>query len=147
MAENCSTVLNVKFYEFRSNSYWIGFVLTSRGRYIIWTLRASTPTPRWSNRTNSTSIYLNLITAAALVDQLPGVYLFATNLKDNQGFEIYRLICLMFNSYYKLSHGNRKWQQNTQLIKCSRTLPLPALLQFTILKTVWWTNSVILKLD
>ena len=105
MAENFSTVQSVKFYEFGSNSYWIGVVFNKQWeKYYLDITRKYTYTKDNQTKEGSTNTYLNLTAAAALVDQLPGVYQFAKNLQDNQGVEIYRLSWLIFKTLYTFSH-------------------------------------------
>ena len=95
MAEKISTVQSVKFYEFGSNSYWIGVVFNKQWeKYYLDITRKYTYSKGGQSKEGSTSTYLSLTAAAALVDQLPGVYQFAKNLQDNKGVAINRLSCL-----------------------------------------------------
>ena len=94
MADIFSTVQSVKFDEFGSNSYWIGVVLNKQWKkYYLDIKRKYTYTKNGQSKKGSTSTYLHLTAAAALVEHLPGVYRFAKNLQDNQGVTIYRLFC------------------------------------------------------
>ena len=73
---------------------WLKFLLDRHRihkqwkRYYLDITRKYTYTKDGQSKEGSTSTYLNLTTAAALVDQLPGVYQFAKNLQDNQGVAI-----------------------------------------------------------
>ena len=105
MAETFSTVQSVKFDEIGSNSYWIGIVFNKQWeKYYLDIRRKYTYTKDGQSKEGSTSTYFNLTAAAALVDQLSGVYQFAKNLQDNQGVAIYRLSCLIFKILYTFSH-------------------------------------------
>ena len=139
---------SVKFYEFGFNSYWIGVVFNKQWeKYYLDITRKYTYTKDNQTKEGSTSTYLNLAAAAALVDQLPGVYQFAKNLQDNQGVEIYRLSWLIFKTLYIFTQANHKWQQQIRLMEWSGTLPLPALQQPTISQTFCWTDADSLELE
>ena len=105
MAERFSAVQSVKFYEFGSNSYFIGVVLNKQWeKYYLDIKRKYTYTNDGQSKEGSTSTYLNLTAAASLVDRLPGVYQFTKNLQDNQGVKIYNLSCLIFKVLYTFVH-------------------------------------------
>ena len=105
MAERFSAVQSVKFYEFGSNSYWIGVVFNKQwAKYYLDITRKYTYTKDRQSKEGSTSTYLNLTAAAALVDQLAGVYQFAKNLQDNQFVAINRLSCLNFKILFIFPH-------------------------------------------
>ena len=91
MAENFSTVQSVKFYEFGSNSYWIGVVFNKQWeQYYLDITRKYTYTKDGQSKQGLTSTYLNLTAAATLINQLPGAYRFTKHLQDNQTVKIYR---------------------------------------------------------
>ena len=105
MAKRFSAVQSVKFYNFGSNSYWIGVVFNKQWEtYYLDNTRKYTYTKDGQSKEGSTSTYLNLTAAAALVDQLPGVYQFEKNLQDNQGVEIYKLSCFISKILYTFPH-------------------------------------------
>ena len=105
MAERLSAMQSVKFYEFGSNSYWIVVVFNKQWeKYYLNITRKYTYIKNGQSKEGSTSNNLHLTAAAALVDQLPGVYQFAKNLQDNQGVEIYKLSCLISKILYTFPH-------------------------------------------
>ena len=96
---------SVKFYEFGSNSYWINVVFNKQWeKYYLDISRKYTLTKDRKSKEGSTSTYLNLSAAAALVDQLPGAYRIAKNLHGKQSVEIYRLTCHISKTLYTFSH-------------------------------------------
>ena len=105
MAKKIFTVQSLKFYEFGSNSYWIDVVFNKQWeRYYLDNTSKYTYTKDGQLKEGSTSTYLHLTAAAALVDQLPGVYQFAKNQQDNQGVKIYKLSCLISKILYTYTH-------------------------------------------
>ena len=69
------------FYEFGSNSYWIGVVFNKQWEtYYLNITHKYTYTQDGQSKEGSTSTNLNLTAGAAFVDQLPGAYRFAKNM-------------------------------------------------------------------
>ena len=105
MAKRFSAVHSVKLYEFCSNSYWISVVFNKQWeKYYLDITRKYTYTKDGQLKERSIITYVNLTAAAALVDKLPGVYQFATNLQANQGVAINRLSCLNSKILYTFPH-------------------------------------------
>ena len=84
---------------------WLSIVHNKQwNRYSLNITRKFTYTKDGETTECSSTIYLNLTTAKALVDQLPLAYLLAKNIQDNQGVEIYNIFCLIFELCYTFIH-------------------------------------------
>ena len=90
MAVNFSTVQTVKFYEFGSSSYLVGVVFNKQwDRHYLEITRKYKYNKDGQETEGSSSTYLNLSAAAALLKQLPTSYQLAKDLQENLGLEIY----------------------------------------------------------
>ena len=81
MADNNSVVQSVQFYKFGKKSLWLRMVHNKHwNRYSVDITRKFTYTKDGETKQGSSSTYLNLTAAKALVDQLPLAYR-----QNNQG--------------------------------------------------------------
>ena len=105
MAYNNSVVQSVKFYDLGKNSLWLGILHNKQwNRYSLDITRKFSYTKNGETIEGSSTIYLNMTAAKALVDQLPLAYQLAKNLQDNQGVEIYNIFCLISDICYTFLH-------------------------------------------
>ena len=105
MADNSSVVQSVKFYEFSKNSLLLSIVHNKQwNRYSVDITRKFTYTKDGETKEGSSSTYLNLTAAKALVDELILADQLAKNLQNNQGVGIYNIICLISEICYTFSH-------------------------------------------
>ena len=96
MAENNSVVQSVKFYEFGKKSLWLSIVHNKQwNRFSLEITRQFSYIKDGETKEGSSSSYLNLTAAKALVDQLLLSYQLAKKLQHSQGVEIYNIFCLI----------------------------------------------------
>ena len=105
MFDNNSIVQSVKFYEFGKNSLWLSIVHNKQwNKYSLDITRKLTYTKDGETKEGSCSIYLNLSTTKALVEQLPLAFQLAKSLQDNHGVKIYNLFNLIYEICYTFPH-------------------------------------------
>ena len=105
MADNNFVVQKVKFYEFGKNSLSLSIVHNKQwNSFSVNITRKFTYTQDGETKEGSSSTYLNLTAAKALVNQLPLAYQSAKNLQNNQGLGIYNIFCLISKICYTFSH-------------------------------------------
>ena len=99
-------VQSIKCYEFGKNSLLLNIVHNKQwNKYLLdITPRKFSYTNNGKTKEGSCSIYLNLITAIAFVDQLPLAYQLAKKLQDDKGVKIYNIFCLLFEICYTFPH-------------------------------------------
>ena len=96
MADNNSVVQSVKFYEFGKNSLWLSIVHNKQwNRFSLDITRRFSYIKNGETKLGSSSTYLNLTAAKALLDQLPLAYQLAKKLQHNQGVKIYNIFCII----------------------------------------------------
>ena len=105
MADNNFVVQSVKFYEFGKNSLWLSIVHNKQwNKFSLDITRQFSYIKDGEPKEGSSSTYLNLTAANALVDQLPLAYQLAKKLQDNQRVEIYNIFCLISEICYTFLH-------------------------------------------
>ena len=105
MANNNSIVQSVKFYKFGKNSLWLSIVHNNQwNRFSLDITRMFTYTKDGETKEGSSTIYFNLTTTKALVDQLALADQLAKNLLDNQNAKIYNKFCLFSEIFYTFQH-------------------------------------------
>ena len=97
MVDNNFLVKSVKFYKVDKNSLWLSIVHNKQlNRYLVDITGKFNYTKDGNTKEGSSTIYLNLIAAKALIDQLLLAYQLAKSFQDNEIAKIYNIFCLIF---------------------------------------------------
>ena len=105
MVDNNSIVQSVQFYEFGKKSLWLNIVHNKQWNRISLNItRKFIYIKDGETKEGSSSTYLNLPVAKALIDQLPLVYQLAKTLQNNQGVVSYNIFYRISKLCYSFSH-------------------------------------------